>query len=419
MLRRDPFVLAASGFLLLIILTALLADILANERPLYCRYQGQSYFPAFTPEKIDTLYDARGKLVEVLNFQQLPWKQLEYEQVIWPPVPYGPEEADELRLVKASPLGPQYWPGAERRPLPFRFRHHLGTDEQGKDLLALLIHGSRVSMSVGLLAVGLAALLGILLGAAAGFFGDYRLRISRSSLLLLIPGSLLGYFYAFVVRQYVLKQAAALSGTAFVGELLLSLGLFACILAVFGGLGWLLARAGIGRRLVSLPVDTFISRIIELLQSLPTLLLLLIIAAIFKPGIGLVVGLIGLLGWTGIARFVRAEVLRIMGLEYLEAARALGFPNRTLLFRHVIPNALTPVWIIIAFGIGDAIMAEAALSFLNIGIPHEMVSWGKLLPKTPLEAWWLTLFPGLAIFLTVLATNILGERLRDWLDPRH
>ena len=144
------------------------------------------------------------------------------------------------------------------------------------------------------------------------------------------------------------------------------------------------------------------------------------IVAIAKPSLLIVMVVIGLTSWTGIARFIRGELLRVRNLEYIEAANALGFPEFRTLFKHAIPNALSPVLIAIAFGIAAAILIESTLSFLGIGVPPEILTWGALLSSARQSptAWWLAIFPGAAIFLTVTIYNLVGEGLTDALDPR-
>ncbi len=129
---------------------------------------------------------------------------------------------------------------------------------------------------------------------------------------------------------------------------------------------------------------------------------------------------IGFTSWTGIARFIRAELLRVRSLEYIEAANALGFSSTRTLLRHAIPNSLSPVLIAVAFGIASAILVESILSFLGIGVPAETVTWGSLLStaRKYSQDWWLAVFPGFAIFITVTVFNLIGEGLTDALDPR-
>ncbi|HEV7230942.1 MAG TPA: ABC transporter permease, partial [Bacteroidia bacterium] len=172
---------------------------------------------------------------------------------------------------------------------------------------------------------------------------------------------------------------------------------------------------------VRVPVDLYVSRLIEIMLSIPTVFLIISVAAIVtKPGLFMVMVIIGLTSWTGIARYVRAELLLIRNLDYMEAAKALGYSDFRMLFRHAIPNALSPVLISLAFGIAGAILTESLLSFLGIGVPAQAITWGSMLALAQQSpgSWWLALFPGLAIFLTVTVYNLIGEGLTDATDPR-
>ena len=134
----------------------------------------------------------------------------------------------------------------------------------------------------------------------------------------------------------------------------------------------------------------------------------------------MLVVIIGFTSWTGMARFMRAEMMKIKEMEYIQAAKVLGFSWKRIIFKHAIPNGLAPVFTAAAFGVASAILVESGLSFLGIGVPDDVVTWGKLLSsgKEEFEASWLVIFPGLAIFFTVTAYNLLGEGLRDALDPK-
>jgi peptide/nickel transport system permease protein len=174
------------------------------------------------------------------------------------------------------------------------------------------------------------------------------------------------------------------------------------------------------KRKIALPIDIIVMRLIEIMNSIPNLIFLLAILAIIeKSSIINVMIIIGLIGWTGIARFVRSELLRIRALDYIEAARSMGFTNFRILMRHAIPNALTPVLISIAFGVAGAILTEASLSFLGIGMPTDEVTWGKILnlSRANISSWWLAIFPGFAIFITVTIFNLIGEGLTDAINP--
>ncbi len=168
-------------------------------------------------------------------------------------------------------------------------------------------------------------------------------------------------------------------------------------------------------------VDMVVSRVTEVVMCIPTLVLILaLLAVVEKPTIWKMMAVLGLTGWTGISRLMRAEFLRLGSSEFVTAARALGAGPSRIILRHILPNALAPVMVPITFGIAAAILTESGLSFLGFGQPPPSASWGSLLndARSNLTMWWLVLFPGTAIFLTVLAFNLVGEGLQKATDPR-
>lgn len=168
-------------------------------------------------------------------------------------------------------------------------------------------------------------------------------------------------------------------------------------------------------------VDNLLMRFVDIMLCFPTFFLILAIIALVGQSIWYIMAVIGLTGWMGVARLVRAELLTLRERDYVMAARALGASDLRIIFRHILPNALSPVLISATLGVAAAILTESALSFLGIGVPPPTPSWGNILTsgKDYIEfAWWLTLFPGLAIMITVLAYYLVGEGIRDALDPR-
>lgn len=237
------------------------------------------------------------------------------------------------------PFGPNDIHLANRLQPPDR-AHRLGTDDLGRDVLARIIHGARISLSVGLAATAIALIVGSILGALAGYYG--------------------------------------------------------------GATDWV------------------VSRLIEVVLCFPFLLLVLAIVALFRPSFLTIMIALGLTSWTTEARFIRAEFLRIREMEFAEAARASGARDWRIIFRHLLPNALAPVLVSASFGVASAILIESALSFLGMGVPPPTASWGNILYSAERSidyAWWLAVFPGIAIFITVAAFNIIGDRVRDALDP--
>lgn len=389
-------------------LIAVLAPFLANEKPLVCKYQGELYFPVLKEMAVDL---GLGEFQP--QFQNIDWKKLEYDMVVFPPVPYLPMNQDNDNIHSKSPFDDQVVPS-------MRFHHWFGTDELGRDVLAGMIHGTKIAMTVGIVSMFIASLIGILLGSLAGFYGDDNFQVSRIRLWGNLLFLFFAFFYSFAARSYDITDALGKSlGQGFI-ELGISLLIFAAVMAVGNLLVIPLKKLPALGKQVSVPFDMIIMRVIEVLNSIPTLfLILLIISIVRKPNLYVIMGIIGLTGWTGIARFIRAELLKVRNLEYIEAANSLGFTNAHILFRHAIPNALSPVLISIAFGIAGAILTESTLSFLGLG-PADTVTWGQLLSyarQIP-QAWWLAIFPGFAIFITVTTFNLIGDGLTDAMDPR-
>jgi peptide/nickel transport system permease protein len=385
--------------LYVLIFITIFGDFIANERPIVCKLDGTWQTPVLKWYAIQF-----GLTDWTADFRTRDWLKASYEFKILPLIPYSATYQDRKNRKLVSPFAEQNIPS-------WRFRHWLGTDRLGRDVAAGMIAGTRTAMLVGLISMLIATSIGVVLGAIAGFFGDDRLKIPMLSLFLLPIGLFLGIFYGFIVRAFMIQESEHL-----LVELLKSGVIFLAIFSVFILLGYLLQKLNLLTKSITLPLDLIIMRLIEVFNSIPALLLILaFVAVIKKPSVVYVMLIIGFIRWTGIARFMRAEILKIKQLEYVEAARALGFSNWRILFRHVVPNALTPVLTTIAFGIAGAILTESALSFLGIGVDPNAVTWGSLLrnARSDFNAWWLAIFPGIAIFISVSIFNLIGEGLSE------
>jgi peptide/nickel transport system permease protein len=238
--------------------------------------------------------------------------------------PYNPGDIDRAHIL-----------------VPPDMHHPLGTDDLGRDVLSRMIWGSRISLAVGFVAVGIATMIGLFFGAIAGYYG-----------------------------------------------------------------GW---------------AERIIMRFIDIMLTIPTFFLILAVIAFIEPSIWNIMIVIGLTSWMSVARLVRAEFLTLKEREYVLAARALGASDLSIIFRHIMINSMAPVLVSAVLGIAGAVLVESALSFLGIGVQPPIPSWGNILTlgKDNIEiAWWLSVFPGLAILITVLGYNLLGEGIRDSIDPR-
>ena len=272
---------------------------------------------------------------------------------------------DPARQMLMKRLRPPMW---EARGLR---EHPLGTDHLGRDILSRILYGGRISLGVGLSAVSLSCLIGVTLGLLAGFHGG---RISLG----------------------VGLSAVSLS----------------CLIGVTLGL---LAGFHGGR------TDAFIMRVVDVFLAIPYILLAMGVVFALGPSLLNVILVMAVTRWVQFARIVRADVLSIREREFVSGARARGGRSFRLLVRHVLPNALTPIIVVATLELAFMIIYESALSFLGLGVQPPTPTWGWMLSdgrNYVATAWWLATFPGLAIMLTVLAVNLLGDWLRDTLDPR-
>jgi peptide/nickel transport system permease protein len=319
----------------------------------------------------------------------------EKNKTFFPPlIPYAFYEQDAQNTDFVSPFSVQNIPS-------LYYRHWLGTDKLGRDVLSGLISGTRIALLIGLGGMGIALFIGLLLGMAAGYFGNDRFRLTLIGIILRGGVFVLLFFYLSVFFQQNLP---------FYAYLLLIVAIF--FLIKLGD--FIFSKISFLNTTVVFPLDTLIMRAIEILQSIPTILWLLgLIATTGQMSIGGLTFFIGLFSWITTARLVRGEMMRIRQLEFMETAQVLGFSHARILLRHALPNVLTPVLIALAFGIAHCILLEATLTFIGLGLPLEKVTWGSMLAeaRNNPSAWWLVVFPGFMIFVTIYALNRLGEAL--------
>ncbi len=283
-----------------------------------------------------------------------------------------------------------------------------GTDDLGRDVFSRMMQGAWVSLTVGFVAVGISVLIGIILGGIAGYYGQ---KAVTADLVLVAVVAFAGIGFLFAKRMTP-------------GVLLVAAGILYFIssprlkkrLSYGTKSGWsrLLSVKAVG-------VDTLIMRFVDIMLCFPSFFLILTVVALLPASIYNIMIVIGLTSWMGTTRFVRAEFLALRELDFVTAARALGVSNRRIIFRHMVPNAIAPVLVSATIGIASAILTEAGLSFLGLGVPPPHATWGNILSdgKTYIfDAPWLTFIPGIAILIVVLSFNLFGEGLRDVLNPR-
>ncbi|WP_266205111.1 ABC transporter permease [Pontibacter kalidii] len=278
--------------------------------------------------------------------------------------------------------------------------HPLGTDGLGRDLLANVLFGARTAFLISLPVMLCAALVGMVLGTTAGYFGNRGLQQPLHRILRWVLSTPLLLYYGLYLP---LKLYSWESGYRHV---LLSFGLLLGLLILL----WLLSEGlqrwfPYWRKAVAIPVDKGVMRLTEALTSIPRFVLILVLASFIPPSLPLLSLLLVFTLWPAIARLSRAEMLRIRQLPYFEAAQSIGNRPARLIWRHALPNLAGPVLVAFTFGLGGLLALESSLSFLNIGVPTTLVSWGRTISsiRSNTSAWWLVLFPGGLLSLTVLA----------------
>lgn len=404
----------------LLLIIALFAQLIATDQPLFVQYKGKTWFPAFSslihPERTDSVIDSKTGAKEILQFDITEWKELETESVIWAPIPWSPAKPDRLNRDYTGPYDEQMMKSDDGKisPSTFQFRHHFGTDQLGNDLMSGIIHGCQTSLKIGLLSALIAGFFGIILGAISGYYGNDGLRISLGEYLLGWLGLFLGLFCGFISRSNVLQDAFQTSFWLSALQVFLSCSFPILGMIAFSFIGKLISNIFKVNQL-AVPLDDIIQRFTELFSAVPKILIILTLAAVFREkSVGLVIGIIGLSSWPSVSRFTRGEMLRIRSLNYIEASRSIGMSDFRIIFKHALPNAFTPIFTQLTFIVSGSILAESSLSFLGIGVPDDVVTWGAILSagRQQFDAWWMVLFPGLAIFFSVMLFQALGNQIQ-------
>jgi microcin C transport system permease protein len=309
-----------------LVVLSLFAEVLSNDKPLVVRYEGQLYFPLVKDYSEKTFGGDFEAPTDYLD----PFIKDQFAKpgnwAVYPLNPYGPRTLNYF-ASKPNPAAPSS-------------ENYFGTDDRGRDLLAQLIYGFRVSALFALALTAVGVVVGVLMGAIQGYAGG--------------------------------------------------------------------------------KTDLAFQRVIEIWSSMPELYLLIIFSAIFAPSVALLLILLSLFGWMGLADYVRAEFLRNRQMDYVRSARALGVGNLRIMWRHILPNSMTPVVTFLPFRMSAAILALTSLDFLGLGVPPGTPSLGELLNqgKANIDAWWISMSTFAVLVITLLLLTFMGDALRDALDPR-
>ncbi len=399
---------------LIFVCVALLAPFLSNDKPLICKYKGQWLFPAFSFKNQHIISEN-----DIINYNMgNDWKTLNTDFSVFAPCAYSPNTIDAANAPRKSPFDAQEFVSKNNTTtsIPYKFRHWLGTTQNGNDVLSGIIHGTKISLSVGIFSMLIASIIGIILGACAGYFENNSIKIGYVQLLFLLIGIFISYFYCVVVRGSNLAAAFTISNALDILRVFLLLYLsyivIKCLLKIGNKIDVTLKTDNI----LNFPLDAIVSRIIEILNSIPSLLLIIALSAITKPSYTLLISIIGFLSWTTIARLTRAEYLKTKQLDYITSSKAIGMSDFAIMRKHILPNVFPIILVQIIFGMAGAVLIEASLSFIGVGIPSNTVSWGSLLneARDHFSAWWLVVFPGLCVFTLIfiynrIATEIMGK----------
>ncbi len=308
------------------VVLSLFAEVLSNDKPLVVSYNGTMYFPLVKDYSEKTFggdFETPADYLDPFIKGRIKGGD---NWAIYPPNPYGPRT---LNYFAKEPN-----PSAPSRD------NFFGTDDRGRDLLAQLIYGFRLSVLFGLALTFIGVVIGVITGAIQGYAGG--------------------------------------------------------------------------------KTDLVFQRFMEIWSSMPELYLLIIFSAVFSPSVALLLFLLSLFGWMGLSDYVRAEFLRNRQLDYVRAARALGVSNLQIMWRHILPNSMTPVVTFLPFRMSAAILALTSLDFLGLGVPPGTPSLGELLSqgKANIDAWWISLSTFAVLVITLLLLTFMGDALRDALDPR-
>lgn len=398
------------------IIFALFPNFWANDLPLKTQWKGKTIYPLFNPKYKDSLPDFRkaGGL-RLQSYRETDWHLMPEKGTIRTLAGFSPKTGSITKRLQ-SPLEQQYYASVATNKilLPKGHRHLLGTDDNDYDLFAGLIHGAARAFSVTIGSLTVILLLGVLIGGAAAYFGNQSLFLTKGEYIGIFMGLLPAVFYGFYVRKWGMWQIPLLpEGLATPLSFFISLVATLTILILFYFIGKSLHFLPFFRKKHAFPLERLIQFFLDTQTALPGMLLILTLSLFFPKNVSSSMLIIGLAGYTGLARLIRTDLGLIFQLQYIEAAKALGFSPFRILFRHAFPNIAPMLYTLSLLIASDIILFESALAFLGIGVTQtNTISWGSILSQARSfpHAWWLTLFPSLLIFLTVSSLHLLSSQ---------
>lgn len=368
--------------MIMLMLLSIITPLLKGDSPIILKTENETFYFPNESSQINTS-DTSWQLLPIIPISE---KNIDLKRRILPPLSISGQGEDAIR-------------------------HWAGTDHLGRDVAAGLISGIWYALVIGFGVMIISLIIGIILGASSGWFGDEEIKWSPVGALIRIISAII--FLILILHWIDLFTLNALSSENII--IMISCCLIALII-IFYLMDYLEKKRAIKAKWIKIPLDSAVSRIVEWLTAIPALLIILALTAIVKQqNIVSMISLISILTWPLTARLVRSEVMRRKYLPFLQQVRHQEVPFATVLIRDLMPNIWTPLITVFAFGFSGVIMLDATLSFLSLGLPLEQVSWGNQIAgiRRHPEAWWLVLFPGLMIAGILISLNIIGNWLQE------
>ena len=389
-------------WLLSLFFVAVFLEFLASDKPILAKVEETWYMPSVG----ETMFDL-GVNERYNKIRRVKWEKHDGFKIM-PLVPYS---ANTLDLKNASYKGPF----EKQRVKSMRYRHWLGTDKIGRDVLAGLLNGCRVIIKIILIVGLIAGALGLLIGGFAGFLGDRTVKWTLSKIFLYGLGAFMSIYTVYMILNVSLISKGVLQIKEAVLVIIIPIVLLGISSQLYRRIVYKQIDLRFSLSSYSIPFDSIFYFVIVLITAMPFTMILLALLGYFQsPSLVLTMSLFGFVLWKNIARIIRGEVLRVKEQDYILASRQLGLSRGKIFWRHIFPNIKNQFFITLALVVSGSLLIEATLSFLGIGMAVGEISWGVLLSqgKSNISAYWLSLFPGILLVITVYSINAIAERYK-------